>query len=331
MLLIIISVLVVFLLIGVSAFFSSSEMAFVSVNKAVVVDKARNGDKKAKILERLYENYDNVISAIVIGNNLVNIFASVLAGFVAIELFGNVGVAVATAIMFFLVIIFSEATPKAFGIKNESLLLRVARMLYIITMMFYPFVKLLNLIINGLLALFGKKSAKDMPVTEDEIMAMMRLGEQEGTIERDEREMVDDVFEFDETIVDEVDQPTHKIDFIRFNETVADLIEKSIKTGYSRFPVYRKNLDDIVGMVHVKDTLIVEDESLPVSHIMRKILKINPDMKADDVVRAMKKYKTHLALLQDKKGKTLGLVSMEDLIEEIFGDISDEHDVKDEA
>jgi len=331
MLLIIISVLVVFLLIGVSAFFSSSEMAFVSVNKAVVVDKARNGDKKAKILERLYENYDNVISAIVIGNNLVNIFASVLAGFVAIELFGNVGVAVATAIMFFLVIIFSEATPKAFGIKNESLLLRVARMLYIITMMFYPFVKLLNLIINGLLALFGKKSAKDMPVTEDEIMAMMRLGEQEGTIERDEREMVDDVFEFDETIVDEVDQPTYKIEFIRFNETVADLIEKSIKTGYSRFPVYRKNLDDIVGMVHVKDTLIVEDESLPVSHIMRKILKINPDMKADDVVRAMKKYKTHLALLQDKKGKTLGLVSMEDLIEEIFGDISDEHDVKDEA
>jgi len=329
MLWMIISVFVIFFLIGVSAFFSSSEMAFVSVNKAVIVDKARNGDKKAKILEGLYENYDNVISAIVIGNNLVNIFASVLAGFVAIEFFGNVGVGVATAVMFLLVIVFSEATPKAFGIRNEGLLLRVARPLFLITMLFYPFVILLNSLSNGLISIIGGRDKKEMAVTEDEIMAMMRLGEEEGTIEKDEREMVDDVFEFDETIADEVDQPAHKIEFIHFNDTVADLIKKSIETGYSRFPVYRKNLDDVVGMVHVKDTLIIEDESLVVNHIMRKILKINPDMKADDVVRAMKKNKTHLALLQDKKGKTLGLVSMEDLIEEIFGEMSDEHDVKD--
>jgi CBS domain containing-hemolysin-like protein len=329
MLWIIISVLVIFFLIGISAFFSSSEMAFVSVNKAVIVDKARNGNKKAKILEELYKNYDNVISAIVIGNNLVNIFASVLAGFVAIELIGNVGVGVATAAMFLLVIVFSEATPKAFGIKNEGLLLRVARLLFLITMLFYPFVILLNFLSNGLISIVGGRGKKETAVTEDEIMAMMRLGEEEGTIEKDEREMVDDVFEFDETIADEVDQPAHKIEFIHFNDTVDNLIKKSIETGYSRFPVYRKNLDDVVGMVHVKDTLIIEDESLSVNHIMRKILKINPDMKADDVVRAMKKSKTHLALLQDKNGKTLGLVSMEDLIEEIFGEISDEHDVKD--
>jgi putative hemolysin len=106
------------------------------------------------------------------------------------------------------------------------------------------------------------------------------------------------------------------------------LIEKSIKTGFSRFPVYRKDLDDVVGMVHVKDSLIIEDESLSVKSIMRKILKIDARMKVDDVFREMKRNKTHLALLQNRKGKTLGLVSMEDLIEEIFGEISDEHDVK---
>jgi len=328
MLWIIFSVLIIIFLIFVSAFFSSSEMAFISVNKAVIIDKSRNGDKKAKILEGLYKNYDNVISAIVIGNNLVNIFASVLAGFVATEFFGNIGIGVATAVMFLLVIVFSEATPKAFGIKNEGLVLRVARPLLFVTKLFYPFVILLNSISNGLLSLVGERRRKDTSVTEDEIMAMMRLGEEEGTIEKDEREMVDDVFDFDETIADEVDQPKHKVEFIHMNDTISDLIQKSIKTGYSRFPVYRKNHDDIIGMVHVKDTLIIENETISVKNIMRKILKIDARMKVDDVFREMKQHKTHIALLQNKKGKTLGLVSMEDLIEEIFGEISDEHDVK---
>ncbi len=328
MLWMIISVLAIIFLIFVSAFFSSSEMAFISVNKAVIIDKARNGDKKAKILEGLYKNYDNVISAIVIGNNLVNIFASILAGFVATGFFGSIGIGVATAVMFLLIIVFSEATPKAFGIKNEGLVLRVARPLLFVTKLFYPFVILLNSISNGLISLLGGREKKKMSVTEDEIMAMMRLGEEEGTIEKDEREMVDEVFEFDETRVHEVYTPKSQIEFISEDASVQTLVEKSIKTGFSRFPVYRKNLDDIVGMVHVKDTLIIEDESLSVKNIMRKILKINARMKVDDVFREMKQHKTHLALLQDKKEKTLGLVSMEDLIEEIFGDISDEHDVK---
>jgi len=328
MLWIILSVLIIAFLIGVSAFFSSSEMAFVSVNKAVIIDKARDGNKRAKILEKLYQNYDNVISAIVIGNNLVNIFASVLAGYVATEFFGNIGIGVATVIMFMLVIVLSEATPKAFGIKNEGLILKTARPIYIITKLFFPFVVLLNLLSNGLISLIGGRKKKDMAVTEDEIMAMMRLGEQEGTIEKDEREMVDEVFEFDETRAHEVYTPKINVEFISEDATVKDLIDKSIKTGYSRFPVYRKNYDDIVGMVHVKDTLIIEDESISVKNIMRKILKIDSRMKVDDVFREMKKNKTHLALLQDKKKVTLGLVSMEDLIEEIFGDISDEHDVK---
>lgn len=190
MLWIIISVLIIVFLIGISAFFSSSEMAFVSVNRAVIIDKARNGDKKAKILEGLYRDYDTVISAIVIGNNLVNIFASVLAGFVSTEFFGNFGIGVATVVMFLLVIVFSESTPKAFGMKNDGLVLRVARPLSIITKLFSPFVVLLNFISNGLISLLGGRRDKNTAVTEDEIMAMMRLGEEEGTIEKDEREML---------------------------------------------------------------------------------------------------------------------------------------------
>ena len=324
---IIFGVLTIVFLIIVSAFFSSSEMAFVSINKAVIVDKARKGDKKAKILGELLKNPDNVISTIVIGNNLVNIFASILAGVIATSIFGNIGIGIATVVMMLSVLIFSEATPKAFGIKNENLALKVARPLSIITKLFHPMVVLLNYISNGLISLLGGKK-RETVVTEHEIMAMMRLGEEEGTIEKDEREMVNDVFEFDETHVYEIYTPKGKVEFIHESDTTEDLIQKSIKTGFSRFPTYGKDLNDIVGMVHVKDSLIIEDTSLQVKNIMRKILKIDSSMKIDDVLREMKRNKTHLALLQDRDGKTLGLVSMEDLIEEIFGEISDEHDVK---
>lgn len=322
-------VFVIGFLIFCSAYFSSSEMAFVSVNRALIIDKAREGDKRARILEKLLENPDNVISAIVIGNNLVNIFASILAGAIVTAAFGSLsyGIIVATVMMFLLVLIFSEATPKALGMNNEKLLLRVARSLLLVTKLFYPLVVLLTRISNGLISLIGGEKQPAV-VSEKEIMAMMRLGEEEGTIEKDEREMVNEVFEFDETRAYEIHTTKDKIEFLRDTDTVEDLIKKSIQTGFSRFPVYRKNTDDVVGMVHVKDSLIIEDTSLKVKDIMRPILKIDLRMKVDDVFRAMKQHKTHLALLRDQKGKTLGLLSMEDLVEEIFGEISDEHDKK---
>ena len=186
-------------------------MAFISINRAFIVDKAREGNKHAIILEKLLKDPDKVISSIVIGNNIVNIFASVLAGFVATTIFGNIGIGIATMAMFFLVIIFSESTPKAFGRNNEKWALKSAKILQIISLLFHPFVIILNHISSTFLSLLGEKEKKSDVVTEDEIMAMMRLGEEEGTIEKDEREMVSDVFEFDETIADDVDKPKHAI------------------------------------------------------------------------------------------------------------------------
>lgn len=301
-------------------------MALITIDRAVIIDKARNGDKKAQILEKILENPDQVINAIVIGNNIVNIFASVLAGYVTTEIFGNIGVGLATIIMFFLVIIFSEATPKAFGRKNERWALRSARSISIFIRIFHPTALIVRYISNGILKLLGEPATKHDTITEDRIMAMMRLGEAEGTIEKDEREMVHDVFEFDDTIADEVDEPLHKIQFLQQNDTIQTLIDTSLKTGFSRFPVFRKDYNDVVGMVHIKDSLGINDRSTKVKEIMRGILKIDARMKADDVLRKMKQHKTHLALLHDKNGKTIGLISMEDLMEEIFGDISDEHD-----
>ena len=326
MLWIIIGILVVICLVLISAFFSSAEMAFISINRAVVKEKARDGEKHAIILDRLLQNPENVISAIVIGNNLVNILASIIAGTIATIIFGNIGIGIATVVMILLVIIFGESTPKSFGIRNMRFALRVARPLAFVSKIFHPVILLLTRISNVLIRLVGGKVRSRSIITEKEIMAMMRLGEAEGTIARDEREMVKGVFKFDETHASEVYTPNEEVVFLQENDTIADLIRKSIQTGFSRFPVYRNNLDDIIGMVHVKDLLAVTEKNVSVKSIMRPILKIDSSMKVDDVLRIMKAKKTHLVLLQTADGKTRGLVSMEDLIEEIFGEIADEHD-----
>jgi len=301
-------------------------MAFVSINRAIVRDMVREGNKRAMILDRLLQMPDNVISAIVIGNNLVNIFASILAGAVTTLIFGNIGIGIATIVMMFVVIIFSEITPKSFGLHNMRFALRIARLLAFVTWFFHPMVILIASISDGLIRMTGEKKHGKSLVTEKEIMAMMRLGEAEGTIERDEREMVKEVFEFDETRAYEIYTIKDKVVFIHENATLDSLIQTSISTGFSRFPVYRTNFDDIIGMVHVKDTLKIDDKLLQVKSIMRPILKIDSNMKADDLLRLMKSKKTHLALLQTEYGKTKGLISMEDVIEEIFGEIVDEHD-----
>lgn len=326
MLWIALGVLIIIALVVISAFFSSSEMAFVSINRALIIDKARKGNKKAQILERLLKNPDYVISAIVVGNNIVNIFASILAGAVATAIFGNIGIGIAAVFMTLILLIFSEVTPKAFGINNEKFALKVATELDLITKLFHPVVPLLTKISKSLIRFVGFNPRETPPITEHEIMAMMRLGEEEGTIEKDEREMINEVFEFDDTQAYEIKIPKEDIQFTHEDTTIDELIKKSIETGYSRFPVYRKDYDDIVGMAHVKDTLGIDDGTVPIKQIMRQILKINPQMKVDDVLREMKRKKTHLALIEGKNKETLGLVSMEDLIEEIFGEISDEHD-----
>jgi putative hemolysin len=318
-------VAIVFLLI-LSAFFSSSEIAFVSVDRAVIADKARQGNRRAKKLQLLLKRPSDVVTAIVVGNNIVNIAASVIAGAVATVFFGDIGIGVAAFAMTAVVLVFSEITPKAFGMRNESYALRVSDALSWITRIFSPVVVLLNRIAGVLISLIRKREDGEPKVTEDQILAMLRLGEEQGTIEKDERELVKEVFELDETKAGEVYIPVSEAEFMQIDDTVEELVDRSMDTGFSRFPVYGRDTDDVRGMVHVKDALAVEDRSIPVSNIMRDILKIRPGMKVDDVLRRMQRTKTHMALLVSDSGETKGLISMEDVIEQIFGEISDEHD-----
>lgn len=319
--------ILIIILIFLSAFFASAEMAFVSSDKITIEERASNGDRNAKILKKLLENPNEVISAIVVGNNIVNVSASILAGSLAIHIFGSAGVGIALAIMTLLIIIFGEATPKSFGINNTSFAIKIAKYLMLTRKIFYPIAKGFTYISNIIVSAMGKKEDMRAIVTENEIKAMLDQGVKYGTIEKDEKELVEEVFDFDETRAIEVSVPKEKIVCLHENDTVETLIKKAVETGYSRFPVYRESIDDIVGMVHVKDALM-KDKNSRIGEIMRDILKINPSMKIDEILREMQKRKIHMAIIQSKDGKTIGIVTLEDLIEELFGEIVDEHDIK---
>ena len=323
---IIVGIVIIIFLVFMSAFFSGAEMAFVSVNRALVRERAKKKNSHATILDSLLQKPDNVVSAIVVGNNLVNILASIIAGAIATKVFGDIGIGIAPAVMTLVIVIFAEVTPKALCMRNEKLALKVAKPLFIITKIFHPLAIFLTYLSNSLIKVIGVERRKTV-VTEEEIRAMLELGEEEGTIKKDEKEMVTEILDFDDTKVWEVYVPRENMVCLHEDDSIERLIKKSIETGFSRFPVYRDNIDDIVGMVHVKDTLAVKNKKIPVKEIMRDILKIRAGMKADDVLREMQKRKIHIAILQGEDGKTLGLVTMEDLIEEVFGEIADEYDV----
>jgi len=300
-------------------------MAFVSVNRIKVRKKAKLGEKSAVILEKLLKKPGEVVSAIVICNNLVNITASILAGVVAAFLFGNIGVGVATAIMTLLVVVFGEAIPKAYGIHNEKFAFKVASSLNILTIFFSPFSRGLSALSNVFLRILGKEVGKKALVTEEEIKIMLDLGVQDGTIKKDEKHMVNEIFDFDDTETREVFIPIKNVYFLHENNTLRHLKKRAVETGHSRFPVYRKNKKDIVGIAHVKDALL-KDEKNHIKEIMKSVLFVQQKMKADNVLRKMQRKKAHMAIVKSKNGKILGIVTFEDIIEEVFGEISDEHD-----
>ena len=318
---------VIVLLIVLSSFFAAAEMAFVTVDKLKVREESLKRRKAAIVLEKLLEEPDEVVSAIVIGNNLANITASILAGALAASLAGNIGVGIATAVMTLLIVVFGEAVPKAYGIHNDKFAFLVSRPLYAIRGVFFPLVKAFSAVSDVFLHLLGKEQRVKTIVTDEQVKKLISVGVHEGTIQKDEQRLIEEIFDFDETKVAEVYVPLEKVVSVPENESIEGLLKLSSDTGYSRFPVYRDNKEDIEGIAYVKDALL-RDVHTPVHEIMRGIISIPPKMKANDVLRKMQRTKVHMAVLQSQDGKTMGIVTLEDLIEEIFGEIRDEHDLK---
>ncbi len=309
-------ILVFVFLLFLSGFFSSSEMAFVSVNKTRILK-----NKKTKFLKKLYTRSEDVINTILLLNNFVNILISTLSGVLAVEIFGSIGIGIATFLLTFLIIIFGESIPKSYGMENEKYLLRVAKILYYLTLVFSPVARFLtylsHLLVNTI------KVRKREPITEEEIKYFLKLGIKDGTIKSDERKLVERVFNFDETKVSKIYTPKRKVVHVRDYDTKEKVIKKTIKSGLSRFPVYDKN-KNLIGFIHIKDVLSLNDGE-KIKKRVRKILTISENEKIDDVLRKMQKNMVHIAAVK-RKGKYIGIVTIEDIIEKLFGSIKDEHD-----
>jgi putative hemolysin len=325
---IIISVLIVF-----SAFFSLSETALLSVGKIRIRHLAETGNKKAKIVSGLLENPERFLTAILVGNNIVNITASVLATDAALRVFQHSGIAIATGIMTLFILIFGEIFPKTLASRNpEYIAMLIANPIIILIDILRPVVWFFTNIVNFLIALTGGKERVKHPfVTEELIKMMVKVGEKEGTIEKHERELIHRVFEFTNGKAHGVMTPREKIVCIEESETLDIALELINKSGHSRLPVYRGDFDNIVGMIYAKDFLKFRDYELAktkVFQILRPLLVVKAGKEISVILKELQQKKMNIAVVVDNNMKVIGLVSIEDILEELVGEIYDEYDVE---
>ncbi|TDX51061.1 hemolysin family protein [Orenia marismortui] len=322
-----ISLLILLLL---SGFFSSSETALMSVDKIEIRHLKQEGNKKAMVVDRLLNKPNQLLTTILVGNNLVNIAASSIATALAIDIFGTKGVGIATGVVTLFVLIFGEITPKSFANKeSEKVSMMVARYIELFYYLLAPLIKFLTIVTSFVMK---KSGANQMPkpfVSEEEIRRFLAVGEQEGVIETDEKQMINSIFEFDDTNVKEIMVPRIHMACVEINDSLDELIDIIINLGYSRIPVYNDTVDNIVGVVYAKDLLNLlkkDNYEVDIQKIMRPAYYIPETKKVDNLLTEFRKEKIHMAIILDEYGGTAGLVTIEDLLEEIVGDIQDEYD-----
>lgn len=330
---IVIEILIISVLIVFSAFFSGSEAALLSVNKIRIRHMADTGNKNAAILVKLLENPEQFLTAILVGNNIVNITASVLGADAALRFFGSGGIAIATGIMTLFILVFGEVFPKTLGSRHaESTAMQVAKPIKFFIYILTPVVKILTGFVNFLLAILGGKERVEHPfVTEEMIKMMVKVGEKEGTIEKHEREMIHKVFEFTNGKAHGVMTPREKIVCIEESETLDTALELINKSGHSRIPVYRGDFDNIVGMIYAKDLLKFRDYELgrkKAFQILRPILIVKAGGEISSILKELQQKKMNISIVVDNNMKVIGLVSIEDILEELVGEIFDEYDVE---
>ncbi len=317
-------------LIGLSGFFSGLEVALVSIRKSTVVKLFNEKAKGAKALLRLKSNPGWMMSSVNLGNNMVNVGASAFATSVAIRIFGDDGLGIAIGIMTFLILVFGEITPKTYCNANATkIALRFSPVLLVFSYAFYPIVKMLEAITKGIVRLTGS-SYLPPPITEEEIKGVIDQGLLDKAIEHDERELIHGALRFDDTVVRAVMTPRTKMLTLPAKMMLFEALPLINQNGHSRVPIYGTGKDDIVGFVHVRDVLIElekDNKMVPLQKISREPVFVSQEKMVSTLLKEMKTRKTHMAIVVDEFGGIEGLVTLEDLLEEIVGEIEDESDI----
>ncbi|MGL4821053.1 MAG: hemolysin family protein [Bacilli bacterium] len=316
-------------LITLSAYFSSSETAFSSVNRVRMQhyrDEKRPGSRLAL---QIIDNYDTALSAILIGNNLVNIAATSITTQLATSLIpGSAGIFVSTAVMTVVILIFGEVLPKSLAKENaEAFCLRTSGILHGIMVILKPITGLFVMLKNAVSRIFQSKDATPT-VTEEELKVMFRLGEEEGVIENHEKQLLDRTLDFNDILVGEVLTPRIDVIAIDANSDAEEILGIFLRERYSRVPVYEESVDQIVGILSERDFLAayVAHKRVNVRELMREPLFVVESMRIATLLPELQRRKVHMAVVVDEFGGTSGIVTIEDIIEELVGEIWDEHD-----
>jgi CBS domain containing-hemolysin-like protein len=316
-------------LIGLSGFFSGLEVALVGIRKSKVIQLFNEKKKGSKALHKLKTNPSWMMSSVNLGNNLVNVGASALATSLAIRLFGDDGLGIAVGIMTFLILVFGEITPKTYCNANSTkIALRYAPVLLGFSYAFYPVVKFFEIISKGVVKLTGS-SYSPPPITEDDIKGVIEQGLAEKALEKEEMELVHSALKFDDTVIRSVMTPRTKMFTLNSKMLLFEALPQINQSGHSRIPIFGDSSDDIVGFIHAKDVLKElekENEDVSLKEIARKPVFASQEKMVSSLLKEMQGRKTHMAIVVDEHGGVEGLVTLEDLLEEIVGEIEDESD-----
>lgn len=325
--------LIIFVLVFLSAFFSSSETALVTVNKIRMKNLAENGNKRAARVLKVTSDSGKMLSAILIGNNIVNIGASSIATILAVDIFGDIGSGIATGVLTIVILIFGEVSPKTLAtIKADQLALAIAGIIDILMFILTPVIFVINKMATLLLWLLRiNPEEADKAMTEDEIRTIVDESQESGAIEDEEREMIHNVFDFGDSLAKEVMVPRIDMTFIQADATFEDLIDIYRKNKYTRLPVYEDSTDHVIGIINMKDVILLDHvESFSIRDIIREPYFTYEHKNTADLFVEMRKASIPLAIVLDEYGVTAGLVTLEDLLEEIVGEIRDEYDLDEE-
>jgi len=339
------SIIILIILILINAFFASAEIAFISLNDAKIDIQAKEGNNKAKKIQNMLKNPSKFLATIQIGVTLAGFLSSAFASdtfadklapvlntwipSLSISTWKSISIIIITIILSYFTLVFGELVPKRIAMKYyEKVSFASIGVIKTISVITAPFVKFLTFSTNIVSKLFGVTGEEEDNVTEEEIRMMVDVGEEKGTIEEEEKEMINNVFEFNDKFVSEIMVPRNKIFALDVDMTIAEVIEKlSEDMRYSRIPVYDENMDNIKGIIYIKDLLISnKNKNSKIKSLVKEAYFVSETKRVNELFQELRKDKKQIAIVLDEYGGTAGMVTMEDILEEIVGEIYDEYD-----
>lgn len=334
------------ILIALNAFFAASEIAFISLNDAKIEKQAKEGNKKAKQIEKMLKSPSKFLATIQIGITLAGFLSSAFASdafaeklapvlyqimpFISLGIWKSISIIIITIILSFFTLVFGELVPKRFAMKNyEKISFATIGVIRAISIIASPFVKFLTVVTNGVSKLFGVGENEEESVTEEEIKMMVDQGEEKGTIQEEEKELINNVFELNDITVSEIMRHRKDIFAVDINISSEELLQELSQEEYrySRIPVYDETIDDIKGILYVKDVLKnINKKTFRVKNVVKDAYFVSQNRLINEVFKELQKNKKQIAIIVDEYGGTAGLITMEDILEELVGDIFDEYD-----